>query len=156
MRASSGIALIIGAGNSRSSSTAAIGIDTFMTSGRPQTAATAPPMARASATCTPLTPFAVGQRQNALRPRIDRPVNRMAEARHPAAGVADRLHQRPGHGFGVFPGTETLLRRHQQLAATFGRPDQHRTAAEQAGGKRAVERVRGRRQASSAPPERSA
>ena len=56
MRASSGTAFTLEAGNPRSSMTAAIGIDTFMVSGRPQASGTALPKCRAMATCGPAAP----------------------------------------------------------------------------------------------------
>ena len=73
----------------RSSSTAAIGIETFMTSGRPHASATASRKARASATCGPRDAVGVGELQDALGPRVDRAVDGVAEARRLAAGGAN-------------------------------------------------------------------
>ena len=58
VRARMGIAFTVRASKPRSSSTAAIGIETFMTSGRPHAASTPSRIARASATCPPATPRA--------------------------------------------------------------------------------------------------
>ena len=85
----------IAGGKSRSSSTAAIGIETFIGSGLPQTSATTGAVARASATCAPGGAALVGERQDALGARVDRLVQRVAEARHLAAGGADRRHAAP-------------------------------------------------------------
>ena len=81
MRARIGTALTVAAGKPRSSITAAIGIETFIVSGLPQASAAASRKRRASSTCGPLDAALVGQLEDPLGARVERPVDRVAEAR---------------------------------------------------------------------------
>ena len=77
MRARIGTDLTAATGKPRSSSTAAIGIETFIGNGLPHVSATTD-AAR------------VSQLENPLRPRVDRTVHRVAEARNAVACVVQR------------------------------------------------------------------
>ena len=81
VRARIGTDLTVATGKPRSSITAAIGIETFIVSGRPHASAAASRNARASATCSPADAALVGELEDPLRARVERLVDRMAEAR---------------------------------------------------------------------------
>ena len=70
------------AGKPRSSITAAIGIETFIVSGRPQASATASRTWRASATYVAADAALVGELEDPLGARVERLVHGMAEAGH--------------------------------------------------------------------------
>ena len=81
VRASSGTAFTAADGKPRSSITAAIGIETFSVSGLPRPSVTASRNARRERDVRPAHPALVGELEDSLRARVDRPVHGMAEAR---------------------------------------------------------------------------
>ncbi len=92
------------------------------------------------ATCGPLTPRCVGELENPLGARIDRTVQRVAEAgkparrmRSPAPPLRDRVGRRASARAPV------VL---EDARALAGGTEDHRAGAEDAGGDRAVERLR--------------
>ena len=140
VRARIGIALTVRASKPRSSSTAAIGIETFMTSGRPHAVGDAVADRPRQRDVLAGDPALVGQRQDPLRPRVERLVHRVPEAGDLAARGADlRRHRarppRPGR-------RRARARVRQQLRALLRRAEQHRAGAEDPGGDRALERAR--------------
>ena len=68
--------------------------------------------------------------QDALRARVDRAVNRMTEAGHPAAGSVHRLRLFRCDRTGLRAGDDTRLRRLQQSRALLRRAEDDRTAAQ--------------------------
>ena len=83
----------------------------------------------------------VGELENALGPRIERSVDRVAEARRPLAGLVDR-----GSGFArrlppaSSPASTPRLRLDQELRAQLGGAEDDRPAAEDPGGDGALKR----------------
>ena len=73
----------------------------------------------------------VGELEDPLGARVERPVDRMAEARHPAAGRVDRARRsRAATAAGVAAGRHLLLRLLEQPRARLGRAEDDRAAAE--------------------------
>ena len=132
MRARIGTAFTVSDEKPRSSITAAIGIETFIVSGLPQASATASRRQRASRTCGPLTPRCVGELEDPLGARVERPVHRMAEAGHPA-----RRHSRSSlrelaraTAAGCAPDATLACAVFEQPRAGLGRAEDDRAAAE--------------------------
>src|SRR5690348_485484 len=131
VRARIGTALTVAAVKPRSSMTAAIGIETFSVSGRPHACAAASRNACASAPRG-------GEVEDALGPRIERLVERVAEARELAAALPDRLGEIERDGGRVLPRVDARTRLREQSGALVGRAEDHRPAAEDARGDRAL------------------
>ena len=75
----------------------------------------------------------VGERQDALRARVDGLVDGVAEARHPVAAAVDLRRDRRHDSVGIAAGVDPFPNIDKDLAAEFGRSEDHRAAAEDAG-----------------------
>ena len=142
MRARIGTAFTVAAGKPRSSITAAIGIETFIVSGLPQASAAASRKQRASATCGAARPRARRPARGSAR-RAGRaaggPGGRSPAACAPAVHLARELARDRG---GIAARGHLRLRALEQQRALLGRAEDDRTAAEDAGRNRALERAR--------------
>ena len=78
----------------------------------------------------PAHPAGVGELEDPLGARVERPVNRMAESRHLAAGGVDRTRDLLGDRRGLATGRHLLLRLLEQPRARLGRAEDDRAAAE--------------------------
>ena len=114
MRARIGMALIMAGGEVEVEEHAAIGIETFIGSGLPQTAATRVAEARGRERRAGRHPALVGEGEDALGARIDRLVERMAEAGHLLARLADRRGHRAATASGLAAGVDPRQRRLDQ------------------------------------------
>jgi hypothetical protein len=88
----------------------------------------------------------VGQLEDPLGARIERPVNGMAEPRDLGAGGVQLARDLGGHRLRRGAGRDPLLGLLEQLRARLGRAEYDRAAAEDPSGDRALERLRGGRQ----------
>ena len=122
-------------GKPRSSSTAAIGIATFSVSGFPHSSATASRSAARERDVRPADAALVRQLEDPLRARVERPVQRMAEARHPAAGVVDLARDLAG----LATRRDRLL---EQPRALLRRAEDDRPGAEDPGRDGSLQRSR--------------
>ena len=118
MRARIGIALTAAGGKPRSSITAAIGIETFIVSGLPQASAAPSRNSRASSDVRAAHAALVGELEDALGARVERPVHRMAEAGQALARLADRRGHRAATAAGLLAGGDPRLRGLEQVART--------------------------------------
>ena len=98
----------------------------------------------------------VRELEDPLGPRVDRPVHRMPEPRHPAAGrvrgAGDSVRDRRR----LLAGRHLLLRLHEEPRARLGGAEDDRAAAEDPGGDGARGGSPGRRRASCGPRRCSA
>ena len=78
----------------------------------------------------PAHPAGIRELENPLGARVERPVNRMAESRHLAAGSVDRTRHVAGDGRGLATRRHLLLRLFEQPRARLGRAEDDRAAAE--------------------------
>ena len=135
VRASNGMAFTMFTGKPISSSTAAIGMETFMTSGLPQTLAMARRNCRARATTL------ISEFENALGARVKRTVHGMAKARGPAARALNVEGHLLCNRLNVTAGKHLGLRFGQQLGTKFSGTQDHRAATQQSGSKGALQRA---------------
>ena len=119
-------------GKSRSSSTAAIGIETFIVSGLPQTSATASRKRARERDVRPADAALVGEREDALGARVERLVDRVAEARQPCRPASRIARAISRHGAGSPPAADVASRLLEQPRAVLGRAEDDRAAAEDA------------------------
>ena len=141
MRARIGTALTVSDGKPRSSITAAIGIETFIVSGRPQAAATASRSSRASSTWGPLTPRSSassrirsargssGRCSGCPNPGIFSPAARTACARSAATAA------------GCSPAATLCWASSSSARALLGGAEHDRPGAEDAGGDSSLKRA---------------
>ena len=140
VRARIGTARMRPGGTSTSRNVAAIAIDTFIGSGLPQTSATAFVSATAASTDRPATRALARERDHSLGARIDRLVQRMAVAGDRLASLA--VLARDSERRLVDRADQLGARQNvvDELAAEIGRAQDHRAAAEHAGGDCALKR----------------
>ena len=141
MRARIGIALTVDDGKPRSSSTAAIGSDTFIVSGLPQAAVTPSRRQRARSTCAACDAALVGEREDPLGPRVERLVHRMPEPGHLPAARMDAARDVLGDIPRCPPSGHLLLRVLEQPRALLGGAQHDGPAPEDPRRDRALQRV---------------
>jgi hypothetical protein len=88
----------------------------------------------------------VGQLEDALGTRVDRPVQGMSEAGHPIAGVVNSSNDVGNDLLCSFPGRDACARVGEQSSALFGGPQHNRAGAEDARSDGRLQRGRVRRE----------
>ena len=141
MRARIGTALTAFAEKPRSSSTAAIGMETFIVSGRPHAAAHRLAELAREEYVRAADPALVGELEDPLCARVERPVQGVAEARHLVAGRADGRGHVARDGGGLGAGSDLCLRLFEQPRARLRRSEDHRARSQDARRDRALERA---------------
>ena len=143
MRARIGTALTALAGKPRSSITAAIGIETFIVSGLPHALGHAVAETAREQHVRAAHAARVGQLEDALRARVERPVERVAEARRLARRTrgAPRAMLAPRPPRASPPAATRSCASLEQPRAGLGGAEDDRAAAEDPGRDRALQRV---------------